>query len=209
MRKWIVLLTAGIVLFSGCDNPRKPSKANFKQAVNAYFVKNGRVCIPIVQNFPIDVAESNRDDQYGTAPELAALEKAGLVYSFRTTVAIKGMLDALRGPSKPQAVRRYGLSDQGKKYFVRYPTLLGQAQGFCYGQKQVNSIVKWDEPMTQGGYSATSVTYTYKVDGLAAWVQLPDMERAFPIIKTTIDQEKSGQVAALHLTNKGWEVNRF
>ncbi len=202
MRKWIGLITAGILLFSGCNNSRKPGKVNFKQAINTYFEKNGRLCIPIVERFPIDLAASNLNDRYGTAPELEALEKAGLVHSFRTTAAIKGMLDALRGPTKPQAVKRYELTDEGKKYFERYPTLLGQAEGFCYGQKRVNSIVKWDEPMTQGSYSAISVTYTYQVDGLATWAQLTDVERVFPIIKMTIDQENTDQVAGLHLTSR-------
>ena len=209
MRKWIVLFTTGIVLFAGCDNSKKPSKANFKQAINAYLEKNGRVCIPMAQKFPIDVAESNLNDHYGAASELTALEKACLVRSFRTMAEIKGMLDALRGPSKPQAVKRYELTDQGKKYFQQYPTLFGQAEGFCYGQERVGSIVKWDEPTTQGEYSATSVTYTYKIGELASWAQLPEIQRAFPIIKTTIDQANSDQVAGLHLTNSGWEVNGF
>lgn len=209
MRKWIVFCIVGIVLLSGCDNPKRPSKTNFKHAINAYFEKNGRVCIPIVQKFPLDLAASNLDDRYGTAPELAALEKAGLVHSFNTTAAIKGMMDALRGPGKPRAVKRYELTDQGKKYFQRYSTLFGQAEGFCYGQERVGSIVKWDEPMTQGGYSVTSVTYTYRVDGLATWAQLPNMQRVFPIIKMIIDQTNINQVARLHLTNNGWEVNGF
>lgn len=209
MRRWIMFFTAGVVLLSGCNGSRKPGKANFRQPINAYFDKNGRVCIPIVQKFPIDLAVSDLNDRYGITPELAALEEAGLVHSFSTTAAIKGMMDALRGPSKPQTVKRYELTDQGKKYFQQYPTLFGQAEGFCYGQERVGSIVKWDEPTTQGEYSATSVTYTYKIGELASWARLPEIERAFPIIKTTIDQSNTDQVAGLHLTSKGWEVNVF
>jgi hypothetical protein len=47
------------------------------------------------------------------------------------------------------------------------------------------------------------------VPDLAAWAKLPEMEQAFPSIKTTLDDVEKNQTVALHLTNKGWVVNHF
>jgi hypothetical protein len=78
--------------------------------------------------------------------------------------------------------------------------------GFCYGQEQVDSIVKWDTPTTQDGTSTTEVTYTYKFRQLAAWAKQPDLEQAFPAIRSTLDQAGTNQVVEVHLTSKGWEA---
>jgi len=140
---------------------------------------------------------------------MAALESAGLLRSSDTTAVVHGMLDALRGPTPPQPVKRYELTVTGQKYFQQYPTAIGQANGFCYGQKQVDSIVKWDEPVTQGSYSVTQVTYTYKLEQLADWATQPGIQSTFPVVKATLDQAKTNQEIDLHLTNKGWEAGGF
>jgi hypothetical protein len=118
---------------------------------------------------------------------MAALESAGLLHSSDTTAVVHGMLDALRGPTPSQPVKRYELAAAGQKYFQHYPTAIGQANGFCYGQKQVDSIVKWDEPVMQGSYSVTRVTYTYKLGQLADWATQAGVQRTFPVIKATLD----------------------
>jgi hypothetical protein len=93
------------------------------------------------------------------------------------------------------------------KYFRELSGGLGQATGLCYGRKQVDSIVKWTEPMATGAYSQTEVTYTYKIVDLAAWAERPEAQRAFPEIQAEIaGQSKAAQIAGLRLTNKGWEV---
>ena len=104
-------------------------------------------------------------------------------------------------------MKRYELTADGKKYFQQTPGTLGQASGFCYGQKSVDSIVRWTDPATVGSSSQTEVTYTYKIVGPAAWAERPDVERAFPDIETMIGGEsKTTQIAGLQLTKNGWEV---
>ena len=53
------------------------------------------------------------------------------------------------------------------------------------------------------------MTYTAKVPDRAAGAKLPEVERAFPSIKTTLDEVGRNQTVALHLTNKGWVVHGF
>lgn len=129
------------------------------------------------------------------------------MHASNTTAVVHGMLDALQGSTPPQPVRRYELTAEGKKYFQQIPGRFGISNGFCYGRMTVDSIVKWTEPMTTGAYSQTEVTYTYKIVNLASWAEHPEVQRAFPDIRTTVDgAAKTAQIAGLQLTNRGWEV---
>jgi hypothetical protein len=119
-----------------------------------------------------------------------------------------GMLEALRGPTPSQAVRRYQLTVEGRKYFQQVPTLLGKAGGFCYGQKTVDSVLKWGNPVTMGSISQVEVTYTYKFSNLAAWAERSDVKQAFPDIGAIVTgASKTHQIVGIQLTNNGWEVS--
>lgn len=205
MRIPTILLLAAFLLLGGCTREKKLGTVNFTNAINQYLAKHGQECTYFAQAFPIDVLASELKDQSGTSAEMAALEKAGLVRGNDTTAVIHGMMGAL-GASAPRPVRRYKVTDDGKKYFQVKPGVLGQSSAFCYGQEQVDSIVKWDEPTTQDGASVTEVTYTYKFQQLADWAKLPDVEQAFPAIKSTVEQAGTNQVVEAHLTNNGWEA---
>jgi hypothetical protein len=112
------------------------------------------------------------------------------------------MLDPLRGPGAVQPVKRYELTDSGAKYFQKILGAPGQT-GFCYGQKSVNTIVKWEA----GASSQAEVTYTYKISDAAPWAQRSDVQGVFSDIRTTINgASKTMEVTGLQLTSNGWEV---
>lgn len=136
---------------------------------------------------------------------MAALEQAGLVLGNDTTAVIHGMMGAL-SPSAPRPVRRYDLSDEGKKYFQVKNSVLGQSGAFCYGQKTVDSIVKWTEPTSIGPYAQSDVTYTYKIADLAPWAKQAQVQQAFGDIRIAVSEIPKADVAGLQLTNQGWEV---
>lgn len=209
MKRSMAFFVSCLFLVFGCNNAKKSNDSNFKVAIDRYLTTNGKTCIPVPQSFPIDIPMARLRDSSGTPTEMAALESVGLLQSSNTTAVVHGMLDALRGPTPPQPVKRYELTATGQKYFQQYPTAIGQANGVCYGQKQVDSIVKWDEPVTQGSYSVTRVTYTYKLEQLADWATQPVIQSTFPVVKTTLAQTKTNQEIDLHLTNKGWEAGGF
>lgn len=207
MRSIGFISITGLLLLAACSNTRKASDANFTKAINQYFAKHGEVCTAIIRQFPIDVPKSEQEEQYGIGPKLAALEEAGLVHSSDTTAVVHGMLDSLQGSTPPQPVKRYELTPEGKKYLRETPGPLGQTSEFCYGQKSVDSIVKWTEPVTAGPYSQTEVTYTYRIVDPATWAERPEVQQVFSDIRTTIaGASKATEVAGLQLTNKGWEV---
>jgi hypothetical protein len=207
MRYFYLVSIAGLLFLVACNDAKKPSEANLTKAIDQYLTKHGEACTVIGRPFPIDVPESEQRLQSGTAQEMATLEQAGLLQSSSTTAIVHGMLDALRGFTPPQPVKRYELTTEGKKYFQQVPGKFGQTNGLCYGQKTVDAIVKWTEPVTAGASSQTEVTYTYKIVNLAGWAERPDIQRAFPIIQATLTgASKTTEIAGLQLTSKGWEV---
>ena len=186
---------------------QEAERRNFTKAINQYLAKNDEACTMIGRQFPVDIPESEQKGQYGVGPQMAVLEQAGLVRSSNTTAVVHGMLDPLRGSSPPQPVKRYELSAEGENYFRQTPGAFGQMDSFCYGQKTVDSIIKWTKPMTMGAYSQTEVTYTYKIVNLAAWAERPDIQRVFSGVRSTVNgASKTNQIAGLQLTNQGWEV---
>jgi hypothetical protein len=196
------------MLIASCNNNRKSSAANFTKAINQYLAKHGQECTFFAQTFPIDIPASELTDQSGTAPQMAALERAGLVRGSNTTAVIHGMMGSL-GASAPRPVKRYELSDEGRKYFQVKPGILGQSGAFCYGQKAVDSITKWTKPAAMGPNMQSDVTYTYKIADLAPWAKQVQVQvqQAFGDIRTTVSGiSKIDETAGLQLTNKGWEV---
>lgn len=203
MRSFSLFLLAGVVALTACDGARKPSDGNFRKAINQYLAKHGKACTWIGRPFPVDVSESEQKLQSGAAPQMAVLEGAGLVRSSDTIAATPGIF----GPSAPRRVKRYEPTDEGEKYLQQASVVLGQSAGFCYGNKTVDAIVKWTEPVTMGTSSQTEVTYTYKIADLAQWAQRPDIQREFRDVRTIVNGiSKSNEVAGLQLTNQGWEV---
>lgn len=201
-------LIVSMLALTACNGAKKPSDTNFTVAINAYLSRHGGACTVIGRQFPIDVPRSEQSEQYGIGPKLAALEQAGLVHATDTTAVVHGMLDPLRGPTPPQPVKRYELTADGKKYFQQIPGTLGQTIGFCYGQKSVDSIVKWTEPVMVGTSSQTEVTYTYRIVDPAGWAEHPEVQQVFSDIRITISgASKTTEVTGLQLTNKGWEVS--
>jgi hypothetical protein len=207
MRRLSFISIAALIFLSACNSARKPSYENFTKAINEHLAKHGEVCTSIGRQFPIDIPASAQQVQYGFGPQLTALQQAGLVSETDTRAVVQGMLDPLRGATPPQPVRRYQLAAEGAKYFQQVAGTFGKTGGFCYGQKSVDSVIKWSEPVTAGGNSQTEVTYTYRIVNLAQWAKRSDIQQTFPDVRMTVDgASKMPQAAGLQLTNNGWEV---
>lgn len=203
MRRFFLISLAGAVFLTACNDVKKPSDDNFRTAITQYLEKQGKACTWIGRPFPVDVSEPEQRLQSGTGAKLAVLEAAGLVHSSDTVAATPGIL----GPGAPRRVKRYEPTEAGKKYLQQVPGVLGQSAGFCYGDKTVDSIVKWTVPVTMGAGSQSEVTYTYKISNLAPWVERPDVQREFGDVRATVGGiSKSNEIAGLQLTNQGWEV---
>ena len=79
---WLMLL--GVLLLIGCASKKDANEKNFSEALNSYLAKKGQLCLGIPSAWPVDLNEAERRSGMGTAAEMAALEKAGLVRSHET-----------------------------------------------------------------------------------------------------------------------------
>ncbi len=208
LRKSFLIFTTAVFLLTACNSTEKPNAANFTAAINRYLASHGQICISVGSQFPIDVPVSRQSGQNEAVAKLTALENARLVNATDTTAVIQSLANSLSlSPHKPEPVRRYTVSAEGQKYLQTVMTDFGKTAGFCYGQKQVDSIVKWTEPMTAGASTQTEVTYTYKIANLSPWAARPDIRGAFPDIDTVMrGVSRLPQITGLQLADKGWEI---
>jgi hypothetical protein len=71
----------------------------------------------------------------------------------------------------------------------------------------LDEVVKWEGPMKFGDYQEAGITYTYKVNNLADWVKMSEVQAAFPGVKSVLDGVGNMESRhAVKLTNQGWEA---
>ena len=68
MRNLYVVSIAGLFFLAACNNAKKPSDANFTNAINQYLAKQGEACTMLNRQFPLDVPKGQQKDQYGIGP---------------------------------------------------------------------------------------------------------------------------------------------
>lgn len=75
------------------------------------------------------------------------------------------------------------------------------------GKKALDKIVKWEGPMKFGDYQEAGITYNYKVNNLADWAKKPEVQAAFPFVKSVLDGAGSKESKhAIKLTSQAWEA---
>jgi len=204
---WLMLL--GVLLLVGCASKKDANEKNFSEALNSYLSTKGQLCLGIPSAWPVDLNEAERRGGMGTAAEMAALEKAGLVRSHEAEIEYTPPLSSR--PIKAK-VLRYEMTDNGKTFY-REKDRLGltgnkQVQGdLCYGQQALEKIVNWQGPTAAGDSKEATVFYTYRIENLADWAKNPNIQRVFPGIISTIDGAGKTQMnQTLTLTTQGWQV---
>jgi hypothetical protein len=204
---WLTLFSLSLLV--SCGSKKDANEKNFSEALNSYLATKGQLCLGIPSPWPVDLNEAERRSGMGTAAEMAALEKAGLV---RAHEAETEYMPPLSNRPVKTKVLRYELTDNGKTFY-REKDRLGlagnkQVQGdLCYGQQALDKIVNWQGPTAAGDSKEATVFYTYRIENLADWAKNPNMQRVFPGIVSTIDGAGKTQMnQALTLTSQGWQA---
>src|SRR5713226_1116916 len=120
MKKSPCLMLLGVLLLIGCTSKKYANEKNFSEALNSYLAKKGQLCLGIPPTWPVELNEAERRGGMGTAAEMAALEKAGLVRSHEAETEYTPPLS-----SRPVKARvlRYELTEDGKKFYREKQTL--------------------------------------------------------------------------------------
>jgi hypothetical protein len=191
----LILATLSATL-TGCNSKTSANEKNFGAAVTQYFEKKGEMCLDPM-TWPVDVYETDLRQQKlypdGVAGQMAALEAVGLA----------------RGEDSEAAgtrvkIRRYTMTDAAKP-FLR--TDAKQQPRMCWGRKSLEKVLRWADPAKVGDHEESSVLYTYKLSGVAAWAGKPQVKEAFPILGRTVDGEhRQKEKLYVKLTPQGWEA---
>lgn len=218
MRKNIAIVAViGTVALTACGSKTDANDKNFGAALTRYFDTKGDLCLN-TKRWPVDLSEMDLrlqgTMQAGSANQMAALEAAGLVKGEDTEVDIMGFMDN-KPTGRKAKVKRYNLTDAAKPFTqdkdvdsigLNGRTTVKQTD-LCWGKKALDKIVKWEGPMKFGDYQEAGVTYTYKVINLAEWAGKPEVQAAFPFVKSVLEGAGSKESKhAVKLTSQGWEA---
>jgi len=208
MKKPLFMAASIALTLTACNGANKPTAANFTKAINSYLATHGELCITVDGQFPIDVPLSQPGNISGIGSKLMALQHEGLLNETDTSAVVQSLANSLSfGPHKTEQVRRYTVSMEGQKYLKSVMTDFGRASAFCYGLKQVDSVVTWTEPATDNRGKKSQIIYRYKVIDLVPWALRPAVQQSFPEISNILgNASKADQPIVLQLTSNGWDA---
>lgn len=194
----VVLLTS---LLTSCSDKRDANAKNFSAVISQHMAKGLDLCLNL-DNWPVTL------NRFQLATK--GIQPAGVVERMDALVAV-GL--ATKSNRSTNGSVQYSLTDNAKPFVkegvaeswvtggkVKYTSL-------CYGKMVFDKVVKWEGPMKFGDYQEAIVLYTYKIDNLAPWATLPEIQEAFPAEKRWVQGVGVSEMReALKLTSNGWEV---
>ena len=188
----LIAAVSAALLVAACGKKNDASESHLGDAISADMkTSRGLLCLNRSGRGPYAFPSvySNRElNEYSTAAlreQLAALEKSGLIAKAATTPA---------NSNATQNGVTYSLTGEGRKYAVETKRQGGDPNAtneptawmLCYAHVKLGKVVAWTEP--DPGTHRSDVTYTYKLDDVAPWVDDRDIKRAFPDV-TASDRE--------------------
>ena len=184
---------------AACGSRTEANRDTFTQAVNVYLSKRGDLCLG-KNDWPIEVSAQEFQNGGRNAIQLPVLEKLGVVRS--TAVSAD---EHSQQAAAAFAARRYELTEEGKKYYVKREVAGTHARpaDFCAAKLSLDKIVGW-EVHKNGAQSEAVVTYTYRVNA-PPWAQDPDAQRVFPAVARVLSGAGKAQLREVFtLTGHGW-----
>jgi hypothetical protein len=194
----IYFLAMIVLSLAACGGRAEANRDSFAAAVKGYLEKRGDLCLG-KYDWPIEVSAQEMQAGGRNAVQLPVLEKLGVVRS--TAVSA----DDHPQEAPPPVVRRYELTETGKKYYLKRvgAGTREHPADFCAAKLSLDKVVGW-EVHRNGAQSEAVVTYTYRVDA-APWAQDADAQRVFPAVARVLSGAGKAQLReAFTLTGYGW-----
>ena len=204
--KTISYILFTVAALSACNSKTDLNKENLTTGMEAYLAKRGDLCL--AKNvWPIDVTQREIDAGGRNAIQMPILEKMGLVsYSVAT---VRATADGVSADIK---VRRYDLTDEGKKYYLHKEMRSIKSDGdikiqqgdLCAAKLTLDKVVGWEVSKTSGNEKMVVVNYTYKADA-APWTKDIDVQHVFPMVDRIVKGAGTMQLQeSFKLTPDGW-----
>ncbi|MGR7271262.1 hypothetical protein ACU615_21430 [Klebsiella aerogenes] len=202
------LLCICMLTLSGCNDPKKPSESNFKEAAQQYLDTVYPVCY-IKVNFPYKTDGIS----FNNMPEvLHAISEKGLLTEKELS---RKHIDASWGiKAHDIVVNSYDLTEEGRKYYKSdaAKNIRGEnVGGFCFGKATVTEVSNFTEPSDAMGQKISRVSFSYKVSDIPEWAKTPEILTIDRQIKKDVDSAKDGMKVTnvFVLTNNGWIHERL
>ncbi|MEB5699409.1 hypothetical protein MXM31_25150 [Klebsiella aerogenes] len=202
------LLCISMLALSGCNDPKKPSENNFKEAAQQYLDTVYPVCY-IKANFPYKTDGIS----FNNMPEvLHAMSEKGLLTEKELS---RKHIDASWGiKAHDIVVNSYDLTEEGRKYYKPNAAKNMRGEnigGFCFGKATVTEVSNFTEPSDAMGQKISRVSFSYKVSDIPEWAKAPEILTADRHLKNDVDSAKDGMKVTnvFVLTNNGWIHERL
>ena len=212
--KWtLVVMLASAPLLSSCEigGSHKASNETFTEVLNAYYADHKDcVGLPTTKNdegyfYIAEIADdtkplgAQRNDR--DLKPFLALANAGIMTARDAKLSKKVFSRTEKVPGKGFKLTELGtsmlLADEFKRGFSE-----GEPQ-LCYGQRVIDEIINFTEPVDVRGVTLSSVKYKFTVSDVAGWAKLPEVYLRYPHIETYI-AETSEDKDDLVLSDNGW-----
>jgi hypothetical protein len=191
----------------------RPTAANFKQAMQAYFSAE-HACIGLEVEFPAQFTETGRAAFRRRSKYLDEFVAIGFLRVEDTQQKIHVV--PLDGPRRTELIPSvtYSLTPKGRTAATDWITEVGSTgTRFCYGSYRVLEITGSTKPRPLLVFPTTSVNaqvtvnYTYEADGIAEWATGSQiLQDHFTVLARDLASESAPieGTAELVLTPKGW-----
>lgn len=186
----VALIMIGLFAgLAGCT--QKVDRAAFIVAINKSLAGTHECTWPQAIKLPAEVDPAKDARVAG----FDALTDAGLL--IRELVVDKPM------PVGSEPMKKYNLSDKGHALWTPEPNQPGYGN-FCFGRFNVTAIDK-TTPKDSSNPAQYTVTYSYEVEGIPAWMHTPESMRAFRKIAADTSIQ-SATATLVKDAGGGWEV---
>ena len=185
-------LALAVSMAAQAGQPAAPTRAAMTAALNKYLAQHGDLCIGRY-DWPIDVPVAEFAYPSRDTLQLPTMENAGLVSS-STAMVQRSEGDGDEKQMKVVEVRRYELTDEGRRFYLKRTMVSGGPGGapvphdgdFCAGRLSLDKVLSWDKPAVVGDHEETVVTYTYRIAAYP-WAKDEDLQDVFPMVAKVVN----------------------
>lgn len=189
------LTVAGL---AACTQAPETTADSFHAPMQDYLAKRGDLCLAKTA-WPIDVTQHEIDVGARNARQMPVLERLGLASSSVADIDVDD-----EGTPHHLKVRRFELTEAGRKYYIAHDGAGGARQDFCAARLSLDRVVGFDLRSTANGRQQAVVSYTYRVDP-APWTEDAEIRKVFPMVATVVQGAGSAQLQETFAqTDKGW-----
>jgi len=193
----LVVSIAAVSSLTACSNSSTANEENFSAVVTQKLASDPDRCLP-ASSWPASSEPSDQGNPYGFYDAGVAFVSAGMA-----TVREEG-------PNASTNFRKkaiFSLTDEGKKLLLpeQYQPYPNQRTGrFCYGKAKLTKVLRWDQPVTMGGSTGTTVYYSYEITNPAKWASNKQLLAAYQDLARDMSGRGQGTLPVV-LTNEGWK----